>query len=45
LLQNHFIFFHGLYRKFKLELPHNDDSPVLRVLDKRDGVRTDVVLN
>ena len=33
------------YAKFKLELAYDDDSPTFKVFDKKDGVRTEVVLN
>ena len=33
------------YAKYKLELAYDDDSPTFQVFDKKDGVRTEVVLN
>ena len=38
-------YFRPPYAKFKFELAYNDDSPAFKVFDKRDGVRTEVVLN
>ena len=38
-------YFRPPYAKFKLELAYDDDSPTLKVFDKKDGVRTEVVLN
>ena len=33
------------YAKFRLELAYDDDFPTFKVFDKKDGVRTEVVLN
>ena len=38
-------YFRPPYAKFKLELAYNDESPVFKVFDKNDGVRTEVALN
>ena len=38
-------YFRPPYAKFKLELAYDDDSPCFKVLDKKDGVRTEVALN
>jgi hypothetical protein len=38
-------YFRPPYAKFKLELDYNDESPVFRVFEKQDGVRTSVALN
>ena len=38
-------YFRQPYAKFKLELAYDDDSPCLKVFDKKDGVRTEVALN
>ena len=38
-------YFRPPYAKFKLELAYDDDSPTFKVFDKKDGVRTEVVLN
>jgi hypothetical protein len=38
-------YFRPPYAKFKLELAYNNDSPAFKVFDKKDGVRTEVVLN
>ena len=38
-------YFRQPYAKLKLELAYNDDSPAFKVFDKKDGVRTEAVLN
>ncbi len=38
-------YFRPPYAKFKLELAYNDESPVVKVFEKKDGVRTEVALN
>ena len=38
-------YFRPPYAKFKLDLAYNDDSPAFRVFEKKDGVRTEVVLD
>ena len=37
-------YFRPSYAKLKLDLSYNDDAPVFKVYDKKDGVRTEVVL-
>ena len=37
-------YFRPPYAKFKLDLAYNDDSPAFKVFEKKDGVRTEVVL-
>ena len=38
-------YFRPPYAKFKFDLAYNDDSPTFKVFEKKDGVRTEVVLN
>ena len=38
-------YFRPPYAEFKLELAYDEDSPTFKVFDKKDGVRTEVVLN
>jgi len=38
-------YFRPPYAKFKLELAYDDDTPCFKVFEKKDGVRTQVVLN
>ena len=38
-------YFRPPYAKFKLELDYNGESPVFRVFEKQDGVRTSDGLN
>ena len=38
-------YFRPPYAKFKLDLAYNDDSPAFKVFEKKDRVRTEVVLN
>ena len=37
-------YFRPPYGKFKLELAYNDELPIFKVFDKKDGVRSEVVL-
>ena len=37
-------YFRPPYAKFKLDLAYNDDSPAFRFFEKKEGVRTEVVL-
>ena len=39
------IYFRPPYAKFKLDLAYNDDSPAFKVFEKKNVVRTEVVLN
>ena len=38
-------YFRPPYAKFQLELAYNDETPVCKVSEKKDGVRTEVALN
>ena len=38
-------YFRPPYAKFKLDLAYNDDALAFKVCEKKDGVRTEVVLN
>ncbi|MFM7989905.1 MAG: hypothetical protein ACKPKO_62385, partial [Candidatus Fonsibacter sp.] len=38
-------YFRPPYAQFKLELAYDDDTPAFKVLDKKEGVRTEVELN